>query len=102
MFSATLVTPNSRPLRQSASSISSRTCAALSLSPSYVNDAVRLLKLLLRQAVERDVIADYPIRKKVPKEKETPLRLELKLDERLRFYATFSDEEGFRRHLANR
>jgi integrase len=72
------------------------------LSPSYINDAVRLLKMLLRQAVERDVLADYPIRKKVPKEKEAPLRLELKPDERLRFYATFSDEEGFRRYLANR
>jgi hypothetical protein len=54
----------------------------LSLSPSYINDAVRVLKLLLRQAVERDVIADYPIRKKVPKEKEVPLRLELKVEER--------------------
>lgn len=72
------------------------------LSPSYINDAVRLLKMLLRQAVERDVIADYPIRKKVPKEKEPPLRLELKPEERSRFYATFSDEVGFRRYLADR
>lgn len=72
------------------------------LSPSYINDAVRLLKMLLRQAVERDVIADYPIKKKVPKEKEPPLRLELKPDERTRFYATFADEEGFRRYLADR
>lgn len=72
------------------------------LSPSYINDAVRLLKMLLRQAVERDVIADYPIRKKVPKEKEHPLRLELKPEERFRFYCTFSDETGFRRYLADR
>jgi integrase len=68
-------------------------------SPSYINDAVRLLKLLLRQAVERDVIADYPIKKKVPKEKEVPLRLELKLDERTRFFTAFEDEEAFRRHV---
>lgn len=43
---------------------------ARSCSPSYINDAVRVLKMLLRQAVERD-IADYPIKKKVPREKET-------------------------------
>jgi integrase len=68
-------------------------------SPSYINDAVRVLKMLLRQAVERDVIADYPIKKRVPKEKEVPLRLELKPDERARFYSTFDDEAAFRRYL---
>jgi len=68
-------------------------------SPSYINDAVRVLKMLLRQAVERDVIADYPIKKKLPKEKEVPLRLEMKPHERLRFYATFDDEAGFRQYL---
>jgi len=72
------------------------------LSPSYINDAVRVLKMLLRQAVERDVIADYPIKKKVPKEKEPPLRLELKPEERTRFYSTFDDEEGFLRYLGDR
>lgn len=70
-----------------------------SCSPSYINDAVRVLKMLLRQAVERDVIADYPIKKKVPREKETPLRLELKIEERTRFYSAFDDEDAFRRHL---
>jgi integrase len=57
---------------------------------------VRLLKMLLRQAVERDVIADYPIKKRVPKEKEPPLRLELRTDERARFFASFDDETAFR------
>lgn len=71
-------------------------------SPSYVNDAVRVLVLLLRQAVEREVIADYPIRKKVKKTKEVPLRLELKLEERARFYLAFEDEDAFRRHLGAR
>jgi len=70
-----------------------------SCSPSYINDAVAVLKMLLRQAVERDVIADYPIKKRVQKEKEVPLRLELKPEERARFYATFDDEAAFRRHL---
>jgi integrase len=71
-------------------------------SAAYVNDTVRLLKMLLRQAVERDVIADYPIRKRVPKEKEAPLRLELRADERARFFATFDDEAAFRRHVDSR
>jgi integrase len=71
-------------------------------SASYINDAVRLLKMLLRQAVERDVIADYPIKKRVPKEKEPPLRLELKVDERARFFASFDDEAAFRRYLDDR
>lgn len=73
-----------------------------SCSASYINDAVRVLKMLLRQAVERDVIADYPIKKKVPREKEVPLRLELKLVERARFYATFDDEAAFRAHIDRR
>ena len=68
-------------------------------SPSYINNAARVLKLLLRQAVERDVIADYPIRKKVPKDQEVPLRLEMKVDERTRFFAAFDDEQAFRRRL---
>jgi len=34
------------------------------LSPSYINDAIRLLKSLLRQAVERDVIGEYPIKRR--------------------------------------
>jgi integrase len=72
---------------------------ARSCSPSFINDCVRVLKMLLRQAVERDVIADYPIKKKVPKEKETPLRLELRPDERVRFFATLDDEAAFRRHI---
>jgi len=68
-------------------------------SAAYINDAVRLLKMLLRQAVERDVIDNYPIKKRVPKEKEPPLRLELRPDERARFFASFEDEQAFRRHI---
>jgi integrase len=71
-------------------------------SAAYINDAVRLLKMLLRQAVERDVIADYPIKKRVPREKEPPLRLELRADERARFFATFDDEAAFRRQIDSR
>jgi integrase len=69
------------------------------LAASYINDAVRLLKMLLRQAVERDVIAEYPITKKTKIEKEHPLRLELSTEERRRFFATFDDEGAFREHV---
>jgi len=69
------------------------------LSGTYINNAVRVLKMLLRQAVERDVLADYPIKKKIPKEKEKPLRLELTPDERTRFFGVFDDEAAFRRYL---
>ncbi len=72
---------------------------ARNCSPSYINDAVRVLKMLLRQAVKRDVIAEYPIKKKTPKEKEVPLRLELKVDERARFFGAFEDEAAFRGHI---
>lgn len=68
-------------------------------SPAYINGATRVLKLLLRQAVERDIIAAFPLRQKVPKEKEVPLRLEMKVDERRRFFAAFADEQAFRDRL---
>lgn len=72
------------------------------LSAAYINDAVRLLKTLLRQAVERDVISDYPIKKKVKKEPEQLPQLELDDRERISFLGTFDDEEAFHRHLAAR
>ncbi len=68
-------------------------------APSYINDAVRLLKTLLRQAVERDAVADYPVKKKIPREREDLLRLELTPEERHRFFRTFDDEQAFRDHI---
>jgi integrase len=67
--------------------------------PSFVNDCVRVLKLLLRQAVERDVISDYPLKRRVTKLAEKPLRQELRPDERVRFFAAFDDEAAFRAHI---
>ncbi len=72
----------------------------LGKAPSYVNDAVRVLKMLLRQAVERDVISEYPIRKKVPREREPTLRLEMQVEERTRFFDAFDDESAFRRRIS--
>jgi len=75
---------------------------ARSFSASFINDCVRVLKLLLRRAVERDIIPEYPIKQKVSKEKEVSLRFELKVLERTRFYAAFEDEAAFRQHLDDR
>ncbi|HEY2091327.1 MAG TPA: site-specific integrase [Thermoanaerobaculia bacterium] len=73
-----------------------------SLSGAYINDAVRLLKTLLRQAVERDVITEYPIKKRVPKEPEELPKLELELRERVAFLAAFEDERRFRDLIATK
>jgi integrase len=70
-------------------------------SPSYVNDCVRVLKMLLHQAVERDVIPAYPLKKRVRKEKEPLLRLEMTDAERGAFLATFDDSASFAAHLAS-
>jgi integrase len=71
-------------------------------SPVYINNAVRVLKMLLRQAVERDVLDDYPLKKKVGRLPEDELKQELTTEERARFVAVFDDEEAFRGHLAAR
>lgn len=67
---------------------------------SYINDAVRVLKKLLRQAAERGVIAEYPIRRRIEKEREKVLRQELDRDERIRFFAAFENENEFRARIA--
>lgn len=70
-------------------------------APSYINDCVRVLKMLLHQAVERDVLREYPIKKRVRKEKEPVLRLEMTDAERRAFLDTFDERTAFARHLAS-
>lgn len=69
-------------------------------SPTTINDTLSVLRKLLRDAEAREVIDRYPIRGKLPREKETPLELELKGDEMTRFLGAFDDEAGFRRNVA--
>lgn len=69
-------------------------------APSYINDCVRVLKMLLHQAVAREVIPIYPIKDKVAKEKEPVLRLEMSNEERHTFLATFDDVDRFSALLA--
>ncbi|HEX9460395.1 MAG TPA: tyrosine-type recombinase/integrase [Thermoanaerobaculia bacterium] len=71
-------------------------------APSYVNDCVRVLKMLLHQAVERDVIPSYPLKKRVRKEKEPLLRLEMTDAERSVFLQTFDNFGAFAAYLAGR
>jgi len=66
-----------------------------------VNNYVNLAALLLGYAVELDVIADLPLKKKIKKQKANKPCLELNADERARFLAAFDDEAGFRRFLAD-
>ncbi|MCM2316549.1 MAG: site-specific integrase, partial [Thermoanaerobaculia bacterium] len=68
-------------------------------APSFINDCVRVLKMLLHQAVERDVLPAYPIRKRVPRLREPLLRLELSESERKTFLAVFDDRGAFGRAL---
>jgi integrase len=66
-----------------------------------VNNYVNLAALLLGYAVELDVIADLPLKKKIKKQKANKPCLELNAEERARFLAAFDDEAGFRRFLAD-
>jgi integrase len=70
------------------------------LSASSIGDYVRTLKVFLNQAVNREVIDAFPLRRKLTLPKEEKLRLELSPEERLRFLAAFDDERGFRAYLA--
>jgi integrase len=65
-----------------------------------VNNYVNLAALLLGYAVELDVIAELPLKKKIKKQKANKPCLELNAEERARFLAAFDDEAGFRRFLA--
>jgi integrase len=68
-------------------------------SAAAINQALAILRKYLRDAVDRGELAAYPIRGKLPLEREDRLELELSTEERLAFVAAFDDEEGFRRDL---
>jgi integrase len=68
-------------------------------SASTINDTLAVLRLLLRDAVDRDELAFYPIKGRLPKERETVLRLELSPAELAAFLGSFDDETAFLRHL---
>ena len=65
-------------------------------SPAAINDALSVLRKILRDAVDREEIDSYPIHGRLPREKEPILRLEMTPDEERRFLAAFDDEASFR------
>lgn len=70
---------------------------------STVNGYVNVLLILLRRAVDDfDLIEEFPLKKRLKRQKPDPLALELTDEERTRFFAAFDDEAGLRAHLAAR
>ncbi len=65
-------------------------------APASINGVVSVLRKILRDAVDREILEAVPVRK-FPREKEVLLRLELSDEERTRFIGAFDDEQGFRR-----
>jgi len=65
-------------------------------APASINGIVSVLRKVLRDAVDRELLDAVPVRK-FPREKEVLLRLELSDEERTRFVGAFDDEQGFRR-----
>lgn len=68
-------------------------------SAAAINQALAILRKFLRDAVDRGELAAYPIRGKLPLEREDRLELELSTEERHAFLAAFDDQDGFRRDL---
>lgn len=65
-------------------------------SSATIANFLRVLSLLLHQAVERNEIHSYPIRGRRILPPATPPKLEMNPDEKACFLAAFEDEAGFR------
>lgn len=90
------------PLDEITSGVLNRLGARLSAAGyagATVNNYVNLAALLLGYAVEFDVIADLPLKKKLKKQKANKPCLELNAEERTRFLVAFDNEVAFRRFL---
>jgi integrase len=71
-------------------------------APVTVNLLVATLRRILRDAVDRQELRDFPIRGRLPLQRVEQLRLEMTDEERGRFLRAFDDEAAFRRDLAGR
>ena len=69
-------------------------------APSRINRIVAILKKILNDAVSREVLAEFPAKGRLPREKESLLRLELSPEEKARFLYSFENEAGFRKYFA--
>lgn len=62
-----------------------------------VNGYVNVLLILLHRAVDDfDLIEEFPLKKRLKRQKPNPLALELTDEERVRFFAAFDDAAGLR------
>lgn len=68
-------------------------------SPSSIADYVRVLKVFLYQAVEREEIETFPLRRRLKLEKIVLPCLELTPEEKERFLGAFGNEKAFREKL---
>lgn len=70
---------------------------------STVNGYVNVLLILLHRAVDDfDVLDEFPLKKRLKRQKADPLALELTDEERARFFGVFDDDACFRAHLGAR
>jgi len=68
-------------------------------APASINGIVSVLRKILRDAVDRELLDAVPVRK-FPHEKEATLRLELSDEERANFLAALDDQDKFLTLLA--
>ncbi len=68
-------------------------------APGSINGALSVLRKFLRDAVAREVLEVYPIKGRLPLQKEELLRLEMSDEEEARFLAAFDDEAAFAAHV---
>jgi integrase len=69
-------------------------------APDTINGSLSIIRKFLRDAVAREVIDRYPLRRRLPRQKVELLRLELKPEGRAAFLGAFDDEAGFRKLVA--
>jgi integrase len=64
-----------------------------------INDYVNTLVILLHQAIDREEIDVFPLKRRIVREKAAKPKLELSPDEKANFVAAFDDVSGFREYL---
>jgi len=68
-------------------------------SSATINSCLQLVRKILKHAWRRRVLADYPLREKLPLLPEPVVQNELTTDERESFLGAFDNEAGFRAHF---
>ena len=68
-------------------------------SNATINTCLHLMRKILKHAWRRRILADYPLREKLPLLPEPVVQNELTIDERENFLSAFDNEAGFRDHF---